>query len=284
MNSIEKNKSILNINNDNNNLNINNNIIIPNINIFNKLINQNNINSFPSNRDIYKDNLTKMNENINLNMNKTNPNLRNNLNLNNNLTEVSFSPLYLNNKSQRMTNLYGNENENDANDEDFEKEEDKDKSLLDNDFSNNKLICNFMKKEKELKSFEKLEKNEKEVNNKEINSKKNNNIFKDYVDNIEKKQNIKGIKNNINKKNLNIDDFDSGILDEKIKNLLNKLNNNIILKSDSETSEKEEKSSEIEIKNQLKEVCFKFVLNEKEYSLLIQEKAKNINQLITSKN
>ena len=189
-----------------------------------------------------------------------------------------------------MKNKYNNNiNYNDE-------EENKDNNLLNKNILNNRLICNYLKKEKEIKKLEKKKKKEKEKaqqNQEQQKYTNNNNIFKNYIDtNIQNKKDRLKMRNDIElKSDSNIQSSLFKDINKSSENMsiYSKYNNNILINKEKTSSnieneemEEKENSNIIEGTNQLKEVSFKIILNEKEYSLLIQEKAKNINHSISN--
>ena len=187
-----------------------------------------------------------------------------------------------------MKNIYNN-NYNDEG-------ENEDNNLLNKNILNNRLICNYLKKEKEIKKLEKKKKKEKEKaqqNQEQQKYTNNNNIFKNYIDtNIQNKKDRLKMRNDIElKSDSNIQSSLFKDINKSSENMsiYSKYNNNILINKEKTSSnieneemEEKENSNIIEGTNQLKEVSFKIILNEKEYSLLIQEKAKNINHSISN--
>ena len=189
-----------------------------------------------------------------------------------------------------MKNIYNNNiNYNDEG-------ENEDNNLLNKNILNNRLICNYLKKEKEIKKLEKKKKKEKEKaqqNQEQQKYTNNNNIFKNYIDtNIQNKKDRLKMRNDIElKSDSNIQSSLFKDINKSSENMsvYSKYNNNILINKEKTSSnienekmEEKENSNIIEGTNQLKEVSFKIILNEKEYSLLIQEKAKNINHSISN--
>ena len=230
-----------------------------------------------------------------------------------NLKNISYSPKYLNRVSNKsIKNFYkkineinndnsynkGNNNNNINNDiskniNNKNNDSSDNNELLSYNIFSNKLISNFSKKEKDLKKFD-HEYNMKEtyiinnINNTNKNS-NSNNIFKNYIDSGILSQYKKDKKNGRNNLNLNMNDnfnaFESSIFNDKKKNgdnnnIYNKYNNNIIFKKDNINSSGNEEENNLKGNSQLKEVSFKLVLDEEEYSLLVKEKAKRINPLL----
>ena len=159
-------------------------------------------------------------------------------------------------------------------------------SILNNNIFNNKLLLNFTKKEKEIKSFEsnKLLQKEQEQNNSSIN-----------MNNSEQKKisSEKGIKSKININVQNRNDYGelfklNDLTSEKKVKLIKTDNNTFSQLNENENNLYQEENLRIKEENsineeelrekfKLKEVVFKFILNEDEYRFLIQEKAKSIN-------
>ena len=245
-------------------------------------------------------NLSKLNNQSTYVNNTNNANSLKNLNNNtnsvkylNNLSHLSFSPIYLN-KKLGNNNIFKDINRDEEIGKNLEEEKisDDNSDILSKNIYKNKLVLRFLKKEKSINNFEKT-KEKKEYQRKLDNKMKQNNLntntnnINNFIDN-KNINDYKKIKNNYHRnnnllsdKNSNSNDFESYIFNDKNINLDN---NNIIApksnSSENEEIEKEENSKIKKVKNQLKEVSFKFILNEDEYALLIQERAKNINPMI----
>lgn len=242
--------------------------------------------------------LVKSFSNLN-NLSKINNSLKNlNNNTNsvknlNNLSQFSFSPIYLNKKLgnnhifkdfNRDEEIGNNCEEEKINEDNFD--------ILNKNIYKNKLILRFLKKEKSINNFEK-QKEKKEYQKKLENKMKQNklNTNTNNINNFIDNKNIndyKKIKNNYHRNNNLLNDINSNSNGFESNNFndknINFDNYNIITpknnSSENEEIEKEENSEIKKVKNQLKEVSFKFILNEDEYALLIQERAKNINPMI----
>ena len=160
-------------------------------------------------------------------------------------------------------------------------------SILNDNIFNNKLLLSFKQKEKNLKCFESYQESKKE----NVSNNKNNNI-NNISDNNEQKLNSseKEVENK-DKSDINIrirneygDLFKlNNITSDKKVNTIKSDIDFTIWKENESNFYKEEKEEENTINEELrerfrlKEVVLKFILTDEEYSLLIQEKAKNIN-------
>ena len=165
-------------------------------------------------------------------------------------------------------------------------------NILNNNIFNNKLLFSFQQKEKDLKCYETYRelKNKKELNNYSCN--KNMEQKSDLSENESKQEeeeeeendeliNVYSKKRNEYGELFNLNNLTS---DKKVNTI--KSDNDLSLWKDNESyyykeqENKEEDNSineELKEKFRLKEVIIKFILNNEEYSLLVQERAKNIN-------
>ena len=165
-------------------------------------------------------------------------------------------------------------------------------NILNNNIFNNKLLFSFQQKEKDLKCYETYRelKNKKELNNYSCN--KNMEQKSDLSENESKQEeeeeeendeliNVYSKKRNEYGELFNLNNLTS---DKKVNTI--KSDNDLSLWKDNESyfyKEQENKEEDNSINEQLKEkfrlkeVIIKFILNNEEYSLLVQERAKNIN-------
>ena len=165
-------------------------------------------------------------------------------------------------------------------------------NILNNNIFNNKLLFSFQQKEKDLKCYETYRelKNKKELNNYSCN--KNMEQKSDLSENESKQEeeeeeendeliNVYSKKRNEYGELFNLNNLTS---DKKVNTI--KSDNDLSLWKDNESyyykeqENKEEDNSineELKEKFRLKEMIIKFILNNEEYSLLVQERAKNIN-------
>ena len=167
-------------------------------------------------------------------------------------------------------------------------------NILNNNIFNNKLLFSFQQKEKDLKCYETYRelKNKKELNNYSYNknmqqkSELSENESKQEEEEEEEEENDELINVYSKKRNeygelFNLNNLTS---DKKVNTI--KSDNDLSLWKDNESyyyKEQENKEEDNSINEQLKEkfrlkeVIIKFILNNEEYSLLVQERAKNIN-------
>ena len=245
---------------------------------------KNSINNTPE-KNLYKSNFNIKNKNASTKLDK---------NTNKNIKKLNESKI-INNSSynNNITNLNNTG------------------SILNNNIFNNKLLFSFLQKENDLKYYEaykEQQKNKKEnITNNEIEQKSN--VLDNENDNKKKeeekeeegkeKEEEEGEeeegeekeeeKNEDNNHKLKID-YQNRKEYGKLFNLQNMTSDNIIntIKSDNDLALWKENESniyeqensineELREKFRLKEVLIKFILNDEEYSLLIQERAKNIN-------
>ena len=248
---------------------------------------KNSINNTPE-KNLYKSNFNIKNKNATTNLDK---------NINKNIKKLNESKI-INNSSynNNITNLNNTG------------------SILNNNIFNNKLLFSFQQKENDLKYYEaykEQQKNKKEnITNNEIyqksnvldnekdkeekeeekeEEKKEEGEEKEGEEKEEKEEEEKEEKNEDNNHKLKID-YQNRNEYGKLFNLQNMTSDNIIntIKSDNDLALWKENESniyeqensineELREKFRLKEVLIKFILNDEEYSLLIQERAKNIN-------
>ena len=180
-------------------------------------------------------------------------------------------------------------------------------SILNNNIFNNKLLFSFKEKEKDLKGFESFRKLQKEqgltleqekhkstiininLNNNssenDINSKEENEEEEEEDDENNKNQEMN---NNIYKRNnygelFNLNSLSSerkiNTIKTENKYTIWKENENNLYTEERVNDEENSNNNELREKFRLKEVLFEFILSEKEYNLLMKEKAKNINPL-----
>ena len=162
-------------------------------------------------------------------------------------------------------------------------------SILNNNIFNNKLLLNFTQKEKDINfnSDKYIQKNQTKQKEEQNNSENNmNNISS--KNNLSEKENKTKINFDIIKRNdynelfilndITSDKKANTIKTDKTLSQLKENESNLykeeILKEEEENSFDEE---ELRQKFKLKEVVLKFVLNDDEYRLLIEEKARSIN-------
>ena len=248
---------------------------------------KNSINNTPE-KNLYKSNFNIKNKNATTKLDK---------NINKNIKKLNESKI-INNSSynNNITNLNNTG------------------SILNNNIFNNKLLFSFLQKENDLKYYEaykEQQKNKKEnITNNEIDQKSNvldnekdkeekeeekeeekkeEGEEKEGEEKEEKEEEEKEEKNEDNNHKLKID-YQNRNEYGKLFNLQNMTSDNIIntIKSDNDLALWKENESniyeqensineELREKFRLKEVLIKFILNDEEYSLLIQERAKNIN-------
>ena len=192
---------------------------------------------------------------------------------------------YINNTNNCQSNNYNNINNDNV--------ESEDNSLLNKNILNNKLLFNYLKKEKDVKHEKKKIKETKQKQN--LPKYKNISVFKNCI-NIDIKNKEEKIINRNNNELTSNSNIQSSLFKENNKSLENitntydKFNNNTIDNKEKRNPisnkyveiEEDNFSNIIDGINQLKEISFKIILNEDEYSLLIQEKAKKINYLISN--
>lgn len=185
----------------------------------------------------------------------------------------------------------------------------KNDKLLNNDVLNNKFLSNFMIKNKPYNNnfpnlsnnffFCKDSKNPRnnDCTESDINEENNNSSYNyeednyvtenDYLnnDNYINKYTDENDKNDENSDN-EINHNNSKTIDKPINNI-NNINNKDENSKDNRDDDnefydniKKEETNRKMNKNQLREITYKFILNEKEYFILIREKAKNVNPLI----
>ena len=201
--------------------------------------------------------------------------------LNNNKINIKESKVINKNSDYNINNSNGNKQKTQGN-------------ILNNNIFNNKLLFSFQQKEKDLKCYETYRelKNKKELNNYSCN--KNMEQKSDLSENESKQEeeeeeeeendeliNVYSKKRNEYGELFNLNNLTS---DKKVNTI--KSDNDLSLWKDNESyyykeqENKEEDNSineELKEKFRLKEVIIKFILNNEEYSLLVQERAKNIN-------
>ena len=201
--------------------------------------------------------------------------------LNNNKINIKESKVINKNSDYNINNSNGNKQKTQGN-------------ILNNNIFNNKLLFSFQQKEKDLKCYETYRelKNKKELNNYSYN--KNMEQKSDLSENESKQEeeeeeeeendeliNVYSKKRNEYGELFNLNNLTS---DKKVNTI--KSDNDLSLWKDNESyyykeqENKEEDNSineELKEKFRLKEVIIKFILNNEEYSLLVQERAKNIN-------
>ena len=201
--------------------------------------------------------------------------------LNNNKINIKESKVINKNSDYNINNSNGNKQKTQGN-------------ILNNNIFNNKLLFSFQQKEKDLKCYETYRelKNKKELNNYSYN--KNMEQKSDLSENESKQEeeeeeeeendeliNVYSKKRNEYGELFNLNNLTS---DKKVNTI--KSDNDLSLWKDNESyyykeqENKEEDNSineELKEKFRLKEVIIKFILNNEEYSLLVQERKKNIN-------
>ena len=203
--------------------------------------------------------------------------------LNNNKINIKESKVINKNSDYNINNSNGNKQKTQGN-------------ILNNNIFNNKLLFSFQQKEKDLKCYETYRelKNKKELNNYSYNknmeqkSELSENESKQEEEEEEEEEeendeliNVYSKKRNEYGELFNLNNLTS---DKKVNTI--KSDNDLSLWKDNESyyykeqENKEEDNSineELKEKFRLKEVIIKFILNNEEYSLLVQERAKNIN-------
>ena len=248
---------------------------------------KNSINNTPE-KNLYKSNFniknknatTKLDKNINKNIKKLNESkIINNSSYNNNTTNLNNSGSILNNNIFNNKLLFSfQQKENDLKYYEAYKEQQKNKkeNITNNEIDQKSNVLD-NEKDKEEKEEEKEEEKKEEGEEKEGEEKE------------EKEEEEKEEKNEDNNHKLKID-YQNRNEYGKLFNLQNMTSDNIIntIKSDNDLALWKENESniyeqensineELREKFRLKEVLIKFILNDEEYSLLIQERAKNIN-------
>ena len=199
--------------------------------------------------------------------------------LNNNKINIKESKVINKNSDYNIISSNGNKQKTQGN-------------ILNNNIFNNKLLFSFQQKEKDLKCYETYRelKNKKELNNYSYN--KNMEQKSELSENESKQEeeeeeendeliNVYSKKRNEYGELFNLNNLTS---DKKVNTI--KSDNDLSLWKDNESyyykeqENKEEDNSineELKEKFRLKEVIIKFILNNEEYSLLVQERAKIIN-------
>ena len=276
---------------------------------------KNSINNTPE-KNLYKSNFniknknatTNLDKNINKNIKKLNESkIINNSSYNNNTTNLNNSGSILNNNIFNNKLLFSfQQKENDLKYYEAYKEQQKNKkenitnneieqksNILDNENDNKekeKEKKEEGEEEKEDEGKEKKEEEEGEEEEEEKEEEKNEDREeKEGEEKEEKEEEEKEEKNEDNNHKLKID-YQNRNEYGKLFNLQNMTSDNIIntIKSDNDLALWKENESniyeqensineELREKFRLKEVLIKFILNDEEYSLLIQERAKNIN-------
>ena len=212
------------------------------------------------------------------------------------INNKSLKNLYNNNSNQNISQISNGIKEYKTNNNDSSNNNtniiNNSGSILNNNIFNNKLLLRFKQKEKDLKYFESYQelKKEQELNDNLINNNivNNNSSEKEESENTD---NVNDINDNIEKRNDYGDLFKlSNLTSDKKINTIKSDNNNLSIWKENESNfykEENEKEDEVNSINEelkekfrLKEVVLKFILNDEEYSLLIQEKAKKINPFL----
>ena len=255
---------------------------------------KNSINNTPE-KNLYKSNFniknknatTNLDKNINKNIKKLNESkIINNSSYNNNTTNLNNSGSILNNNIFNNKLLFSfQQKENDLKYYEAYKEQQKNKK---ENITNNEIEqkSNILDNENDNKEKEKEKKEEGEEEKEDEGKEK-----KEEEEGEEEEEEKEEEKNEDNNHKLKID-YQNRNEYGKLFNLQNMTSDNIIntIKSDNDLALWKENESniyeqensineELREKFRLKEVLIKFILNDEEYSLLIQERTKNINPL-----
>ena len=250
-----------------------------------------------SEKNLYKSNFniknknatTNLDKNINKNIKKLNESkIINNSSYNNNTTNLNNSGSILNNNIFNNKLLFSfQQKENDLKYYEAYKEQQKNKK---ENITNNEIEqkSNILDNENDNKEKEKEKKEEGEEKEDEGKEKKEEEEGEEEEEEEEEKKEEEE-QNEDNNHKLKID-YQNRNEYGKLFNLQNMTSDNIIntIKSDNDLALWKENESniyeqensineELREKFRLKEVLIKFILNDEEYSLLIQERAKNIN-------